>query len=208
MALSNMADISSAIENLIDSKVKIAIENLIDSKVKIASEKAAEKKPVCPICLENPFCPVCINILHERDGMKWYAKCQATLRNPCCLTCVRAHFITKINDGSDLVCPYRCCVSKKPSNNQVFLLYGEPARGPNDPADIYTWSLLDTYGVLNRVCPRCNIECTDLESVINHNKKDCPERLIPCKKCKVLVKFKDIDNHIEEKGHEHSFMIF
>ena len=199
-----MADISSAIENLIDSKVKIAIENLIDSKVKIA----AEKKPVCPICLENPFCPVCINILHERDGMKWYAKCQATLRNPCCLTCVRAHFITKINDGSDLVCPYRCCVSKKPSNNQVFLLYGEPARGPHDPADIYTWSLLDAYGVLNRVCPRCNIECTDLESVINHNKKDCPERLIPCKKCKVLVKFKDIDDHIEEKGHEHSFRIF
>ena len=163
----------------------------------------AEKPGGGPICYENPFCPVSINIW---EGIR-YTKCPATLRNPLCLTCARAHFIKRIDDGYKLACPYNCCESELPSINEVFRLYGEPTRKKNDPADIYTWGLLNAYGVLNRVCPRCNIECADLESVIDHNRKVCSERLIPCKKCNVLVKFKNIDAHKEEFGDSHFFKI-
>ena len=125
-------------------------------------------------------------------------KCPYSLRNPCCLTCIRAYFINKIENGFKLRCPTNCCKSEHPLNNEIFRLYGEVLRKKDEPADLYNWNILFNCGILNKICPRCNIECTDLESVINHNQKVCLDRLIPCKGCDELVKYREIHNHIEE----------
>lgn len=195
MASFDMEHISAAIQTLIEVEVEKNI-------------KKVTKTPRCPICFENPFCPVSTNTWKtDVLGIKKSTKCPSTMRNPLCLTCARQHFITKLNNGNPLKCPYNCCTSEKPSNNEICMLYGEPSRDKTDPADIYTWGLLDAYGVLNKICPRCNMECANLEEVRDHNREKCPERLLPCTKCNKLVKFKNIDDHKRDFDESHTFKI-
>jgi hypothetical protein len=56
-------------------------------------------------------------------------------------------------------------------------------------------------------CNRCYMDTKNLDNFLIHDKKVCPKRLIPCKKCKQLVAFEDIPTHQAQKGANHTFLI-
>jgi len=156
--------------------------------------KMSLSKPMCPICLNEPFLPVSWNNIKEKmvRGQPIYLeKCPAANKNPICLTCVRDYLNSQ--EGDRAQCPSRCCYGYK--GLDLYQTYGFVLRTKKEYAEDCMWTLLDSYGVLNKQCNRCEHICETLEETLNHLRKDCLKRKIPCGGCKGLVPFNEIDVH-------------
>ena len=151
-------------------------------------------KPKCPICLCEIFLPVTWNNIiqkMERGQSIKLLKCKATSKNPMCLTCARDYLNSQIGDKA--MCPMRCCNGYK--GLELFQTYGDIVRTKTDFAEDCMWTLMDSYGVLNKKCNRCEYTCITLEETLNHLRKDCIKRKIPCGGCRILVPFDEISIH-------------
>ena len=154
----------------------------------------AVSKPICPVCCDEPFLPTTLNIFKKdfADGdVKGIKKCPATNKNPICLTCIRDFINAQIGDA--LVCPYNCCHGYK--GPRLFQTYGHSLRSNTDYAEDCMWTMMYSYNVLNKKCNRCDHTCDTLEETLNHLRKDCIKRKIPCNYCKVLVPFDEQEVH-------------
>lgn len=173
-------------------------------------EAQTPKKEVCCFMCGNPlWSPVGFNkVYKEEGGVTYFYTCKAMQRELACLPCMRRFIQTQMDDHSPKIrCPFNCCEAIIPQGRKIYKLYGDVTRQPHDPADIATWNLLDSYGVLNLKCNRCGMNTENIDNFIKHDKSVCPKRLIPCQRCKQLVAFEDIPNHQAEKGANHTFRI-
>ena len=137
-----------------------------------------DPKYLCIICQNQPFLPTCINIYKNGDFIR---QCPASIKSPLCLTCIR-HY----NEYSrDFVyrCPWRCCEGNK--IKPTYLMYGFPKRAPADYAELMLWSVMDTYGIFNLKCNKCEHVCATMEEARDHPRLVCPKRKISCKMCHV-----------------------
>ena len=156
----------------------------------------------CAICCNKLFLPVTLNVFqqdpndfnhrHNPNGKLDYKKCPAIVCNPCCLSCIR-DYIT-FQEGPEIKCPFRCCEGYK-YFKPTYLNYGTLPRLPKDYAEYTFWHQQFTLGKLNQKCNRCNHDCETFDETLNHLRKDCPKRKLPCKLCKTLISFDEIDTH-------------
>lgn len=154
----------------------------------------AFSKPICPVCCDEPFLPTTLNIFKKdmpKGEVLGIKKCPATNKNPICLTCIRDFINSQI--GDNLVCPYKCCLGYKAP--KLYQTYGHNLRSSSDYAEDCMWTIMDSYNVLNKKCNRCEHTCETLEETLNHLRKDCIKRKIPCNYCKVLVPFDAQEDH-------------
>ena len=167
------------------------------------------KEVCCFICCNPLWAPVCFNkVYKEEGGVTYFYTCKAMQRQLACLPCMRRFIQTQMDNHSPTIrCPFNCCEAIIPQGRKIYKLYGDVSRQPHDPADIATWNLLESMGVLNLKCNRCNMDTENLDNFIKHDKSVCPKRLIPCQRCKQLVAFEDIPKHQAEKGANHTFRI-
>jgi len=156
----------------------------------------------CFICCCLSFLPTTFHVylqdpndFNRRQNPKRevdFKKCPATVCNPCCLSCIR-DYIT-FQEGPEIKCPFRCCEGYK-YFKPTYLNYGTLPRLPKDYAEYTFWHEQFTLGKLNQKCNRCEHVCISFDETLDHLRKDCPKRKLPCKICKTLICFDEIDTH-------------
>lgn len=149
------------------------------------------KSFTCPICYDIPFLPTSMNI-YLTESENSIVKCNATVYNPCCLTCIR-DFIDSQKDEILVKCPYNCCTSFK--HKKTYLNYGKLPRSPTEEAEYELWYQQFKHGTINRKCTLCEHVCSTFVETINHSRNDCLKRKITCKECKEVMTFEDSCNH-------------
>jgi hypothetical protein len=172
-----------------------ALKKPIQKKEEIVEESPMGKQPNannqdCIICYGPSFLPTRMQI-HNTEGVS--KQCDATVCNPCCLTCLRDLISSQI--GSQIKCPFGCCVGYK--HSKTYLNYGVLPRLPVEEAEYQLWHQQFKLGTLNRQCTRCEHICSTFNETINHSRKDCKKRKMTCRGCHQVMAFEDIAEHFD-----------
>lgn len=181
------------------------LEALLEEKNKlIAKRNVTAEEHVCGICSRIPSIPIILRgyrVSSTKRRPKAYSKeraCPWSQQKPVCLECGRAHIIKATKEKRDFVkCPGGCCFITVNDGVPIRKKYGDPDRKDYDPPHLAMYIAMDTHGIGNTVCRRCNKDCGSILELVKHNRSDCTLTKVKCDLCQLMIPRKHFEAHKE-----------
>ena len=166
---------------------------LDENSSNINTKTKTTPKTTCHICLTEPELPVWLNGYNIKNGK--FETCSASQSSPSCLRCIRTEIDHVISSNKEKMKCWAGCHELRLNQPQKWRYYGEIGRTPECVPCPGLYKMMDNNKIGNTICRLCKEDCESVFELAKHIKYTCSYLRIKCKKCNLLVRKCDLNDH-------------